>query len=633
LEQSCGILHPVRLWRERLAARLVSAVLAMSLISAVVLISYEFREAARALDAQIDTMGHTLAGTVAANCAERVVLGEYPEIEDYADHVLRQSDVLVEYVRIESVDGKVLNPRNAPAETAIGADVRSFKAPVLMQPEGRLLGRVTIGLAVEPWRAQLRTRSMQTLLQNLGAFALMTIALALLLRSWLGRPLRDLDEAAQRIATGDLAAPVPPTGVGELRRLAFTLEGMRCNLQESQASLRAQNERLRELDRLKDEFLANTSHEIRTPLGQILNGIELLQETTGAERDEVIAGMQRNGKHLLFLLNQILDFSKLQAGNVQVQAQDVPLRPLLEDVLACAAPEARAKGLACELRLLASASHAAHADPFLLRQILVNLVGNAIKFTNRGGIRVRVTPCHRRTNRLRLIVTDTGPGISEQVQRRLFQPFQQGDASLTRQHGGTGLGLAISRQLARAMGGEIQLSSRLGKGTRVVVTLPLGTAPAVEKPAATTTTILAAPSSASTAPAGDETLPRKRILLVDDAPDNRRLLSAILRKAGAEVETAEDGAQGCDAVAKADSGGDPFDIVIMDIQMPVLDGQQAARRLRSGGCRLPLIALTAHATEHDRKACIDAGFDDYATKPISKAQLTQLLKRHLRSHG
>jgi len=633
LEQSCNILQPIRLWRERLSARLVTAVLGMTLVSAVGLTAYEFREAGRALDEQVATMGQVLASTVAANCADLIILGEIPEIEDFAEQMLAQTDVLLEYLRIERPDGRVLNPKNAPVETAIAADIRKFQAPVMMQPENRLLGRVTIGIAVGPWRAQLRQRSMQTLLQNIGAFALITTVLMLLLRSWVGRPLRDLDESAQRIATGDLAANVPSTGVGELRRLAFTLEGMRCNLQESHASLQAQNKRLVELDHMKDEFLANTSHEIRTPLGQILAGIELLPDATGPERDELMTGMSRNGKHLLFLINQILDFSKLQAGNLQVQSQDVALRPLLEDVLACAMPEAKAKNLDCMLRIGHDAPVAAVADPMRLRQVLVNLIGNAIKFTAKGGVRVRVSRARGTPDQLRITITDSGPGITREAQSRLFQPFQQGDSSLTRQHGGTGLGLVISRQLARAMGGDIRLTSRLGKGTRLAITLRIGKA-ASELPVPTTTTIMTQSRQVARAAAdANDATTKPRILLVDDAPDNRRLLSAILRKTGADVETAEDGAQGCDAVHKADRGGAPFDLVIMDIMMPVLDGQQAARRLRGDGCKLPLIALTAHATEHDKKACLDAGFDDYATKPISRAQLTQLLKRHMRSHG
>jgi len=632
LEQSCNILQPIRLWRERLAARLVTAVLGMTVIAAVGLTAYEFRQAAKALDEQVATMGQVLASTVAANCADLIIASEIPEIEAFAEHMLAQTDVLIEYLRIERPDGRVLNPKNAPVAGAIAADIRKFEAPVLMEPENRALGKVTIGIAVEPWRAQLRERSMQTLAQNIGAFALITTVLMLLLRSWLGRPLRDLDESAQRIATGDLAATVPTTGVGELRRLAFTLEGMRCNLQESHASLQAQNKRLVELDHMKDEFLANTSHEIRTPLGQILAGIELLPEASAHEREELVTGMSRNGKHLLFLINQILDFSKLQAGNLQVQTQDVALRPLLEDVLACATPEAKVKNLNCMLRMGHDAPAAAVADPMRLRQVLVNLIGNAIKFTSKGGVRVRVSRARSTPDQLRITVTDSGPGIAREAQARLFQPFQQGDASLTRQHGGTGLGLVISRQLARAMGGDIQLRSRPGKGTRLTVTLHCGKSPA-ELPAPTTTTIMT--QSRPTAPTAAESsdAPKPRILLVDDAADNRRLLSAILRKTGADVETAENGALGCDAVQNADRGGTPFDLVIMDIMMPVLDGQQAARRLRDDGCKLPLIALTAHATEHDKKTCLEAGFDDYATKPISRAQLTQLLKRHMRPHG
>ena len=622
MDQSCGLLTPVRLWRERLSARLASAVLGMSLLCAVLLTGYDFRSSAINLEAQIESMGTTLAQTIAYTCGNALATDDVPTVEDYAEYLLAQPEVLMAFVRIERPDGTVLNRDTAPTPAQVeAADAHQFTAPLLLRPQNRLLGTVTIGLDVEPWRAKLRSRALNSLLQNFLAFSLIATVLTLLLRSWLGRPLSSLDDAVQRIATGDLVVRVPITGVGELRRFARALDSMRESLRDSHASLAGQNSRLRELDRLKDEFIANTSHEIRTPLSSILGGLELLADASVADREELLDAMRRNGAHLLFLINQVLDFSKLQAGNLCIEPQDVAVRPLLEDVLGCLRPQAMAKGLVLQLRWGQGVPDRMHTDPLRLRQVLMNLVGNAIKFTAKGGVRLTAAATGEDGRRLRLTITDTGPGIAVEAQGRLFVPFAQGDASMSRRFGGTGLGLVISRQLTQLLGGEIALSSKPGLGTRLAVEVPVGEVARIAPPAATPTVN----TPAATTPPGSA----GRVLLVDDAADNRRLLSTMLRKAGVEVTTAEDGERGCASVADAAAHGQPFDLVLMDIQMPVLDGHGATRRLRLEGHTLPIVALTAHATEHDRAACMAAGFDAYATKPISRAQLTELVQRYV----
>lgn len=641
MQQSSALLTPIRLWRERLSARLLTAVLGMSLLGATLRTVYDFQDSARTLEAQIESTGNMLARTAAVACQDGALTYGYKEMEDFAEYLLTEPDVnafaRIAFVRIERPDGTVLNPRNAPTPTQVARrDVRAFSTPITMPEGGGTLGQCTIWLDAALGRRELRARSMRALLQNVLAFSLLSTVATLLLRAWLGRPLSRLDEDVQRIATGDLDARVEPTGVGELRRFANTLEAMRESLRASHASLEQQNEQLRELDRLKDEFIANTSHEIRTPLSSILGSLELLGDASAAEREELLDAMRRNGSHLLFLINQVLDFSKLQADNLCVELQDVSLQPLLHDVVGCLWPKAREKDLHLDLDCAPGTPETLRTDPLRLRQVLMNLVGNALKFTAKGSVHLLVRPSTEgERNSIEVEVRDTGPGISEEAQRRLFVPFAQGDATMSRRFGGTGLGLVISRKLAKALGGDISLTSSIGVGTSVRLTLPiLGPT----ENAGTAAAALPAPQPAA-APRRDhlEMTPRPqtapqlsgRVLLVDDAADNRRLLSAMLRKSGIDVTLAEDGQRGCETVAAAAASGHPFDLVLMDIQMPILDGHAAAKRLRSAGYTMPMVALTAHATGHDRDACLAAGFDEYATKPISRAKLVELVHRYV----
>ena len=649
MQQSSALLTPIRLWRERLSARLLTAVLGMSLLGATLRTVYDFRDSAQTLEAQIASTGNMLARTAAIACQDGALTYGYKEMEDFAEYLLTEPDVnsfaRIAFVRIERPDGTVLNPKNAPTPVQIASrDVRAFATPITMPEGGGTLGQCTIWLDAALGRAELRARSMRALLQNVLAFSLLSTVATLLLRSWLGRPLSRLDEAVQRIATGDLEARVEPTGVGELRRFANTLEAMRESLRASHASLAHQNERLRELDRLKDEFIANTSHEIRTPLSSILGSLELLADASATEREELLDAMRRNGSHLLFLINQVLDFSKLQADNLCVELQDVPLRPLLADVVGCFWPKAKEKQLQLDLECAPNTPETLRTDPLRLRQVLMNLVGNALKFTATGSVHLMVRAGSLGDGpSIEIETRDTGPGISDEVQQRLFVPFAQGDATMSRRFGGTGLGLVISRKLAKALGGDISLTSTIGVGTSVLLTLPvkgpagIATRSPTRSPAATTA-LDAAPTGSSipatagsSPPAAGPALPQAsgRVLLVDDAADNRRLLSAMLRKSGVDVTLAEDGQRGCETIAAAVAAGQPFDLVLMDIQMPVLDGHAAARQLRRAGCTTPLIALTAHATGHDREACMEAGFDDYATKPITRAKLVEIVHRYV----
>jgi PAS domain S-box-containing protein len=378
--------------------------------------------------------------------------------------------------------------------------------------------------------------------------------------------------------------------------------------------------------RAKSEFLANTSHEIRTPLTAILGYTDMLldRDATGAERMAHVEAIRRNGEHLLAVMNDILDLSKIEAGKMTLEQVACSPIVLVSEVADLMRPRAIAKGLSFDLDWRGALPERITTDPTRLRQILLNLVSNAVKFTERGGVRVAVS-FEERDDRplLRIDVTDTGIGMTADQQTGLFQPFMQADPSTTRRFGGSGLGLLITRRLADLLGGEVCVESTIGRGSTFNVTVATGSLEGVrmiDRPAGARPLIAAV--STPTEPLAC------RVLLVEDGPDNQRLIATILRKAGAEVTVAGNGQAGCDLVREATIRGEPYDVVLMDMQMPVLDGYEATAQLRRGGYRRPVIALTAHAMQGERERCLAAGCDDFVCKPITRAALVDTVRRY-----
>ncbi len=391
--------------------------------------------------------------------------------------------------------------------------------------------------------------------------------------------------------------------------------------------------------RAKSEFLANMSHEIRTPMTAILGYADILADSVDRpEQQEAIQTIQRNSDHLLVLINDILDLSKIEVGKLQVE--HLPTCPLaiLADVVSLMRVRALAKGLPLKLEYSGPIPQTIQIDPTRLRQILVNLVGNAIKFTEIGEVKIAVRLVDRDTAepKLQCEVIDTGVGMSPCHLERLFQPFQQADTSTTRKFGGTGLGLVISKRLAALLGGDIAASSALGKGsifTLTVATGPLEGTALLDQPTEAIAQIVTKPKPAT----AHRTRLDCRILLAEDGPDNQRLIAFVLRKAGAEVEIAEDGRKAMEKVLATFPGwgrryDDPqelFDLILMDMQMPVMDGYESTRRLRQQGYKGPIIALTAHAMVEDGQKCLDAGCDDYLPKPFEHRALLEMVSRHI----
>ena len=387
--------------------------------------------------------------------------------------------------------------------------------------------------------------------------------------------------------------------------------------------------------RAKNEFLANMSHEIRTPMTAILGFADMLVEDRSVnsaprERVEAVRTIKRNGEYLLNIINDILDVSKIEAGKLLTERIASSPCQLVAEVSSLARVRADEKGLPLNITYGGAIPETIQSDPTRLRQILINLIGNAIKFTDHGevGIEVRLVDAGG-SPALQFDVVDTGVGMSEEQAARLFRPFTQADASTTRRFGGTGLGLAISKRLADMLGGDIVLAeTEVGVGSRfrlTVATGPLDGVKMIDDPVSAT--VVAGEPRAT----GDERLDLSgcRVLLAEDGPDNQRLISFMLKRAGAEVIVEENGQLAVDRVLAARDEGRPFDIILMDMQMPVMDGYDATRLLRDNSYTGPIIALTAHAMASDRQKCLSAGCDDYATKPIKRAELNRTILRQL----
>jgi signal transduction histidine kinase/CheY-like chemotaxis protein/HPt (histidine-containing phosphotransfer) domain-containing protein len=382
-----------------------------------------------------------------------------------------------------------------------------------------------------------------------------------------------------------------------------------------------------EASRAKSEFLANMSHEIRTPMAAVMGYADLLLDPRIAPPDRLnhIQTIRRNGEHLLSLVNDILDISKIEAGKMQVEAIATSLGHVVAEVASLMRVRAADKSLSFEIEYDGAIPETMQSDPTRLKQILLNLVSNAIKFTEAGGVRVLVR-CHAPESahpELQIDVIDTGIGMTQEQAQRVFAPFSQGDSSTTRRFGGSGLGLVISRRLANLLGGDIVVESPRAGGSVFRLTLPTGPLSG-DMVTHAPTEMMVAPS----APRHVAHLPAScQVLLAEDGHDNQLLISTFLTKAGAAVKVVGNGRLAIDEATRAALADAPYDVILMDMQMPVLDGYGATSELRRGGYTGPIVAITAHAMAGDRERCESAGCDDYLTKPVDRAKLIATVAR------
>lgn len=415
--------------------------------------------------------------------------------------------------------------------------------------------------------------------------------------------LRRLNENLENIVTERTAA---------VEARSLELQKTADDLLKTQGDLAAARDVAEVANQAKTDFLAHISHEIRTPIGAILGFTEMLQRSNHGlhtEQQQHLARVQSNGTHLLQLLNDLLDLSKIEAGQLTVERIEAKPFRLLTDILASLESRAIDKGLTLTMSVYDGIPESIQTDPTRLRQIVTNLIGNAIKFTSDGSVEVLIETLPT-DELLRIHIQDSGVGIPAAAQASVFEPFQQADETVNRNFGGTGLGLPISRKLARALGGDITVASAAGKGSTFTVTIGTGCLDDVQ---------ILTPAEAVNQAAEqdvqecvDVDLTHISILVADDILANREFLSHTLTGAGATVQTVENGEQAVDAWSKGN-----FDLIVMDMRMPIMDGYEAVTLLRKKGAEIPIVALTANGMTEDEQRCNSVGCTGYLTKPIS----------------
>jgi len=510
----------------------------------------------------------------------------------------------------------------------------------------RLNGQVIGTVYLQEDTALLRQRA-DSYLTVFGTVMLGAMVVALFLSNRLGRyvlgPIQHLSRTALSISSNrNYAVRAEKTSADELGALVDCFNAMLDQIQQRDQELIVHKDHLEDLvegrtaeltkakvraeeaSRAKTAFLANMSHEIRTPMTAILGYADLMLSPvqTMSDRINCLQVVRRNARHLMDLINDILDISKIEAEKMTVEKIPCDVARIVADVTSTLRARAVAKHVSLNAEFVGPIPAAIQTDPLRLKQVLMNLVGNAIKFTHRGevSLKVSVEP-EDKSCVAQFRVIDSGIGIAADQIERLFQPFVQADESMTRKYGGTGLGLVISKRLAKYLGGDLTVKSAQGVGSTFTLTLNGGSIEGVEMLDNITESMLGV---GTVPPDAEEITLRGRILLAEDGIDNQQLLTMHLTMAGAEVVVANNG-----RIAMELAQAQHFEVILMDMQMPEMDGYTATRELRRLGHQLPIIALTAHAMSGDRAKCLEAGCTDYLTKPIDKELLLRTIRGYI----
>lgn len=544
------------------------------------------------------------------------------------DFLLRRKQVYIDRVRdaVAQLRGlaTTLDPPVGPEvlSSVEGYEAGFLELVVLLRQIDALAGGTEVAAfrltsAVDGWveRASARAEWLSRLaVLGLGLEGLALILLALVASQLIVTPIRRMQAAATAIAAGRLADGLEPRGGPDLRALARALMEVASYVRERKAmtvKLEAERERALAGEHAKGRFLATMSHEVRTPLNAIIGTASLMKDRSPRTGD--VDRILSAGEHLLALIDNILDFSRLDHDAERYQAQPTCMEHLTHEVEAIVRPLADLAGLSFELETRGLAGPPVLVDPVLLRQVLVNLLGNAVKFTEEGSVRWTVTaePISSTQRKLRFSVRDTGPGIRPEDRERLLLPFER--ATPGQGAPGTGLGLAISNQLIQRMGGALEMASTVGVGSEFAFSIRVD---------------LGGPDdvmSRTCSLGAGEALPQWRVLLADDNPINQEVIGAMLDELGLETVLASDGAE---ALARAEE--EAFEVILMDLSMPVMNGSEVVERIRQGtgpSREAAIICVTAHGFEDDRRCCLASGADGFLTKPLRLAELQEALQQ------
>ena len=523
---------------------------------------------------------------------------------------------------------------------------------MMIYSRGEMAGSIHLAPDMQELKDQYRHNAVIVMFVLIGALGI-SIALSFRLQKIITVPLFRLLGVMQQVAAdGDYSHRVPSMELDEVGSLCRGFNGMLSQVESARDALEEANDQLEErvaqrtaelekardaaeaANRAKSDFLANMSHEIRTPMTAILGYAELLLEDGQSPEvfHEHVNTIQRNGAHLLAIINDILDLSKIEAGKMTVERIECCPCEIIAELASLLRPRLRDKNLYFRVEYRGTIPVAIRTDPTRLRQILNNLVSNAVKFTESGGLRLVISLIEATKPapaKLAFEVIDTGVGMSPIQLQRILRPFSQADESMTRRFGGTGLGLAISMRFAELLGGTIAVQSEQGRGSHFKLTVDAGPLAGVRRVANCREALMPAEHQATSDP--EVSLAGVRVLIADDGKDNQLLISRILKKRAAEVAVADNGQIARDLALEADRAGRPFHVVLMDMQMPVLDGYLATQQLRDAGYSGPIIAVTAHAMRDDRQRCLDVGCNDYTVKPIDRRKLLSLIQEYAAS--
>ncbi|WP_374367013.1 ATP-binding protein [Dongia sp.] len=613
------------------------AIVILAIQAAYVILEARRFEESRFQDyrATADNLAQLYAGAVANSVweydreAAEAQLQAMRIIDGFAEAVIHESDGEVFVAVARPQDAASESDENIPAPLTSKADI---------EIDGRVIGSMSVALSLAPLELA-GTKHLRRLIVTNGAIAAALLGLTLLALHLATRPLERMTSLMQRFSGGELDGAIPFTDRrDEIGRMARALAVFRDNAIErknAEASLQRRSQELADVNedlrrardaadtanRIKSEFLASMSHEIRTPMNGVIGMVHMLKNSplSDDQRDK-LATLESSAKGLLALLNDILDISKIEAGRLELNLAPFSMSEMIGDLVALWRPSALSKHLNLGFEIDAAVPTVMIGDAARIGQVLANFLGNAVKFTHQGGIvlKVAATPIRDRRYAVTLAVKDTGIGIAHDVQARLFQKFTQADASMTRRYGGTGLGLAICRELTHLMGGDVGVDSVPGQGSTFWMRLEL----------------LAAENLPDI---NDELRPDDRVLLegagrralsllvAEDNLINQKVIRAMLESVGHRTELAADGAEAVAAVQR-----DRFDAVLMDVQMPLMDGIMATREIRALGgayADLPIIALTANAMAGDRERYLAAGMNAYVSKPIDPDLLSLALRR------
>jgi len=592
------------------------------------------------LDHNRTTLGTATSRTIASLCVEPLLVEDYPYLETYVEQVAGDVPDVVAVRILETRDresGETVATYQTDSESSgEPSDLTTFRSPIVVPSDegepAEVIGAVELTLSTAGLRAFASRAAVRLGLATFTCLFAVVLVIRLVIERHVIRPIRVATNHAESIAAGDLSSPIANEREDELGLLARTMEEMRTSLESTREKLEQESaERLKALhaaenaNRFKSRFLANTSHEIRTPLNGVLGTAELLLDTglTEDQRD-LVENISSSGELLLSVVNQVLELSKLEAAGVELERLPFELPDVVDGVFRVLANSANARQIALVRQLAPRSTRSGYiGDPTRLSQILVNLVGNALKFTETGEIRLRVdiASCSETEATLRFEVIDTGVGISPERLELVFQPFSQEEVSTSRKFGGTGLGLAIVKHLVELMGGEVGVGSVVGEGSTFWFSARLEKAdPAGGAPAET-------PGVSDPVVARSEDISAARVLVAEDNLVNQKIVRRLLERRGCEVDVVGDGSEAVAATASTD-----YDVILMDCQMPEMDGFTATAEIRrleeeSGESRTPIIALTAFAMEGDRERCLAAGMDDYLSKPIRRGKLDEALSR------